>query len=397
MKVHIIGAGIGGLSVAIGLRRIGCEVIISERSGSIREVGAGISLWSNAMNALESLGVENAVRPLTLPARLAEFRVNEGHRCISRMELAAKEKSRGLQPTFSMIHRADLVAALAKSIPAASFRWNQTLVGAQSFEDQITAEFADESRVMSDLLIGADGVHSVVRRHVLGSCRPRYAGYKCYRGICEASPTLVPTGYVCEAWGRGLRFGVTSLADDQVYWWATCPAPPNETEKNPRERLKQLFKNWASPVPQLLKITPPNAILNNDILDHEPRLPWHRGRVGMVGDAAHAVTPNFGQGGCLAIEDAVVLGRHLRPLVESLRKNGSVVSTSAIEKVFGAFASERYDRCRRLARKSNQMGDFGQWSSWWSVALRNFAIGLTPPPLVWRMILKPASFDAGQL
>ncbi len=397
MKVHIIGAGIGGLSVALGLRRIGCEVIISERSCSIREVGAGISLWANAIAALGSLGVENAVRPLTLPVRLAEFRVNEGHRCISRIDLAAKEKDRSLPPTLSMIHRADLVGALAKSIPTATFRWNQTLVGVQSFEDQITAEFADESRVMSDLLIGADGIHSVVRGHVLGNCRPRYAGYTCYRGVCEAPTTLVSTGYVCEAWGRGQRFGVTSLADDQIYWWATCPSPPNETEKNPRERLKELFKNWAAPIPQLLKTTPANAILKNDILDHEPRLPWHRGRVAMVGDAAHAVTPNFGQGGCLAIEDAVVLSRLLRPLVEDLRKRGSVASSSAIEKVFGAFANERFERCRWLAKKSNQMGNLGQWSSWLSVALRNFAIGLTPPPLIWRMILRPTNFDAGQL
>jgi 2-polyprenyl-6-methoxyphenol hydroxylase-like FAD-dependent oxidoreductase len=398
MKVHIIGAGIAGLSMASGLQRIGCEVVISERRDSVREVGAGISLWSNALRALDALGAGEAVRALSQPARLSEFRVNAGHRCIARLNLSEYEHSRQLAPTIWMIHRADLVGALAKLLKPTEFRWEQTLVEIQSFEDQVTAQFADGSRVMSDILVGADGIHSLARRYVLGHCRPRYSGYTCYRGICEAPASLVPLGYICEIWGHGLRFGITSLKDHRVYWWATRPAPPNESERNPRDLLRRLFSPWAAPVPQLLKMTPPNSVLTNDILDHEPRLPWHRGRIIMVGDAAHAVTPNFGQGGCLAIEDAVVFGRHLRPSVERLRRDGSAIpGITEIEKVFGAFTNARFDRCRWLAKKSNHLGELGKWTSGLAVGLRNFAIGLTPPPLMWRTMLKPTLYDAGTL
>lgn len=398
MKVHVIGAGIGGLSVALGLRRIGCEVVVSERAPGLHEVGAGISLWSNAMQALDTLGAGSAVRTATMPARVVEFRLSEGHRCVARLDLAARERSLGLGSTFSMIHRTELVAALAKQLPSNLFRWNQELTHIEPNDEYVTAEFADGSRVMSELLIGADGVHSVARRHVLGSCRPRYAGYTCYRGVCEAKSSLVPSGYVCETWGRGMRFGITSLQRDRVYWWFVRLAPPLEPDKNPHERLRQLLHKWAPPVPQLIKLTRPDAILKNDIVDHEPQLPWHRGRVCLVGDAAHAVTPNVGQGGCLAIEDAVVLSRLVRSLVLSQSKGaGASIDLTQAERLFAAFESERFERCRWLARKSNQLGSLGKWSSSWSVALRNFLIGATPTSVMWRSIVKATQYDAGPL
>lgn len=398
MKVHVIGAGICGLSVALGLRRVGCEVVLSERADGVHEVGAGISLWANAMQALETLGVGGAVRSLSMPAKVAEFRVNDGHRCISRLDLAAREYAKGLPTTFSMVHRAELVSALAKYLPSNVFRWNQTLTEIIADDEHVTAEFADGSRIMSDLLIGADGIHSVARRHVLGSCRPRYAGYTCYRGICEAKPSLVPQGYVTEIWGRGMRFGVTSLPKDRCYWWFVRLAPPDEPEKDARDRLKKLLHGWASPVPQLLKLTRPESILKNDILDHEPRLPWHRGRVGLLGDAAHAVTPNFGQGGCLAIEDAVVLSRLIRAM-EGNRSNPlmDALDLNAAERLFSSFESERFERCRWLAKKSNQLGDLGKWHKSWSVALRNFLIGATPTSFMWRTLMRPTAYDAGPL
>ena len=251
---------------------------------------------------------------------------------------------------------------------------------------------------MSELLIGADGIHSVARRHVLGSCRPRYAGYTCYRGICEAKANLVPAGYVAEIWGRGMRFGVTSLLHDRVYWWFVRLAPAAEPEKDARDRLRKLLRDWASPVPQLIKLTPPEAILKNDILDHAPQLPWHRGRVGLMGDAAHAVTPNFGQGGCLAIEDAVVLSRLVRAQAITRGKSGPLpIDLTAAERLFSTFESERFERCRWLAKKSNQLGELGKCSKGWTVALRNFMIGATPTAYMWRTLFQPTKYEAGPL
>lgn len=398
MKVHVIGAGIGGLCTALGMRRIGCEVLISERADGLREVGAGISLWRNALQGLDALGAGGAIRSSAVPARVVEFRVNEGHRCIARMDLATHEYNKGLEPTINMVHRADLVGTLAKHLPATIFRWKQNLVGIESTDEQVTAVFQDGTRVMSDLLIGADGIHSETRRYVLGACRPRYAGYTCYRGVCEAKANLVSTGYCSEIWGRGMRFGVASIPRGRVYWWFVRTAPPNEAEKDPRDRLRKLLKDWASPVPQLLKLTAPEAIIKNDILDHEPRLPWHRGRAGLLGDSAHAVTPNFGQGGCLAIEDAVVLCRQMRG---AMVRHGTATSFTAdintVERIFSAYESERFKRCSWLCKKSNQLGNLGQWSSGWAVALRNFAFGATPTSYVWRSLFKPMGYDVGTL
>jgi 2-polyprenyl-6-methoxyphenol hydroxylase-like FAD-dependent oxidoreductase len=148
----------------------------------------------------------------------------------------------------------------------------------------------------------------------------------------------------------------------------------------------------------LLKLTPPSAIIRNDILDHEPKLPWHRGRVCLIGDAAHAVTPNFGQGGCLAIEDAVVLGRLMRGMLATRESNNvPAAAMSRIEKMFTAFEAERFERCRWLAKKSDQLGRLGKFASGWSVAMRNFVIGSVPTAFMWRMLFRPTQYDAGAL
>jgi 2-polyprenyl-6-methoxyphenol hydroxylase-like FAD-dependent oxidoreductase len=344
------------------------------------------------------LGVGSIVRGLAQPALVAEFRLNDGHRRVTSLDLITRERSEGLHPTISMIHRADLVASLAKYLPHDTFRWKQTLTQIDATDECVLTEFADGSRVMSDLLIGADGIQSVCRRFVLGNCRPRYAGYTCYRGICEAKPTLVPPGFVSEIWGRGMRFGIASLPKQRVYWWFVRLAPQGESEKDPSGRLRKLLRDWAPPVPQLLKLTPPNAIIKHDILDHEPQLPWHRGRVCLVGDAAHAVTPNFGQGGCLAIEDAVVMSRLIRGSIASGEATTEPVAAMGhIERMFASFESERFERCNWLAKKSNQLGRWGKISSGWGVALRNFLIGSAPTTWMWRMLFRPTQYDAGGL
>ena len=163
--------------------------------------------------------------------------------------------------------------------------------------------------VSGDLLVGADGLNSVVRAHVLGDGPPRYAGETIFRGIAEAE--LDPPDVCREVLGAGQRAAFYDLGAGRCYWWATSPVPPGTAipEAQRSAYLQERFARWPYGLPELFARTPSERILQNDIFDRNPARTWHRRRVVLLGDAAHPTTPNLGQGACLAIEDAVVLAR----------------------------------------------------------------------------------------
>ena len=169
----------------------------------------------------------------------------------------------------------------------------------------------DPTPIAGDLLVGADGLHSVVRRHVLGDGPPRYAGETIFRGIADLA---LPRPEICrELFGAGRRAAYYELGGGRVYWWATAPLPAGTEVPRAGRRayLLEAFAGWAFDLPDVLAATPDDRILQNDIYDRPPARRWHRGRVVLLGDAAHPTTPNLGQGACMAIEDAVVLARAL--------------------------------------------------------------------------------------
>lgn len=173
MKVVIIGSGIAGLSAAIALRRAGATVIVYERAPELTEVGAGISLWSNALRALDTIGVGAAVRERIEPLRQSEF-------------------------------RAELAETLAGCIPHDVVRYGCELAAVQDRSDQVTVAFTNGHRDTADLVIGADGIHSKVRSLLSGDSPPRYAGYTCFRGV-TVLPSSIRPGHLAEWWGRGCR------------------------------------------------------------------------------------------------------------------------------------------------------------------------------------------------
>lgn len=243
--------------------------------------------------------------------------------------------------------------------------------------------FANGHTDEADVVVGADGIHSVVRAAVLGPEVPRYSGYTCWRGICQRPASIEP-GYVAEWWGRGKRVGITTLPDDRVYWWATKNAPPNGREADDRAFLIAEFRDWAEPAPTLFATTPADRIFRNDILDRPPARKWSKGRVGVIGDAAHPTTPNLGQGGCMAIEDAVVLARCLATASDPAR---------GLE----AFAAERRPRTTAITRESWKFGRLGQTEGRLTCWLRDAAIGLLAGLLAPKGFLKYARYDTGPL
>jgi 2-polyprenyl-6-methoxyphenol hydroxylase-like FAD-dependent oxidoreductase len=383
MRATIVGSGIAGLSAAIALRKVGIDVTVYGRAPQLGEVGAGISLWANALRALDYIGAGDAVRRVSLKMTRSEIRARNGRKIQLGFNAGELEQTTGVPDLVRMIHRADLVTALAAHLPPGTARYGQECVGVDLRETGAAVRFKTGHTDTADVVIGADGIRSAVRAAILGPDDPRYSGYTCWRGICPR-PAGVEPGYVGEWWGRGKRLGVTTLTEDRVYWWATKNAPPGGHEPDEGAFLANEFRDWAEPAPTIIATTPADRIFRNDIIDRAPTRPWSVGRAGLIGDAAHSTTPNLGQGGCTAIEDAVVLARCLATATDPAR---------GLE----AFTAERFDRTAKVVRESWKFGRLGQTEGRPTCWLRDVMIGLLGPLIGAGGLLKHATFDVGPL
>ena len=299
MKAIIVGGGIGGLATAVALDQRGWQVEVLERAPAFTEAGAGLSLWPNALRALDRLGLGDTVRGRAVPTGQAGIRDAAG-RWLSRSDTAELERRFG--PT-ALVHRADLLADLRAAVPGESLRSGITVRAVRP--DGTVRHSGGESQ--ADLVVGADGLRSVVRSSVWPDApAPRYVGYTSWRLITPP----VPVGESCESWGRGERFGYARLPDGRVYCYAAANAPEGETGDG-LAGLRRRFGGWHDPIPALLAAADPDAVLHHDLYELPPLAVYASGRVALVGDAAHAMTPDLGQGACQALEDAVVLARTL--------------------------------------------------------------------------------------
>ena len=349
MRVVIVGAGIGGLAAAVALRRIGVEALVLERAPSIREVGAGLSLWSNAVNALRELGLDTNVIAAASVFEQDLVQTPKGRR-IARTELG--EVSRMAGAPCICIHRAVLQKLLLDAVPPHSVRTGARCVGFAGS----TAILENGEHIQADVLVGADGISSVIRDGLHGTEAPRYAGYTAWRGICEDNG-LLPKRTALLVMGSGSQFGAVPCGPGKLYWFMTKNAPRGTTQS--KKDVVAVCRGWAAPVPEIVTATPEDAILQNDIIDRPPLQWWGRGTVTLLGDAAHPTTPNLGQGACQALEDAVVLADCLgrtRPIELALRE----------------YEALRLPRTAEVVRNSWQTGKVIQLDSTVLEQLRNW-------------------------
>jgi FAD-dependent urate hydroxylase len=365
-RAVIIGAGIGGLSTAIALKQTGWDVSVHERAWELREVGAGITLWANAVKVLRKLGAGEAIENIAATIQKSEVRTWRGKLLLRTDFKPISEKIRA--PSFG-IHRADLQAKLADALGREHITLGTTCVAYSQDEKGATALFAEGGEVRGQILIGADGVKSLVRNQLLGNEQPRYAGYTAWRGVGLIDCPEVPVGATFVALGRGSQVGMLPIGRGRTYWFATANMPAGEVAGpgGHKADLLKLFGNWYPPFPSAVAATPDSAILRNDIIDRPPVRKWTDGRVTLLGDAAHPTTPNLGQGACQAIESAYVLAKCMSQsedapagllAYEQARFDRTAYITNESWKVGKLFSYENPLKCWVRDRLMSLMGSF---------------------------------------
>ncbi len=360
----IAGGGIGGTAAALALHQAGLPFRLYERSPAFTEAGAGVSLWPNATRVLKQWGMLDQLMALGEPVTRFNLFRSSG-RMISSICVA------GFATPALCLHRADLHRCLRAPLPTDRIESGRRLLSFTPEPGGITVKFAAGSpprpgglEMSATGLIGADGINSTVRSQLHGSRPPAYRGYCIWRGVVPDIGGFV-RGHISETWGRGRRFGIMPIGRGRICWYATRngPASQKDAPLGRKDEIFQLFKDWHPPIPALIAATEPSMIIKNDAEDRQPLRRWGEGCVTLLGDAAHPITPNVGQGACMAIEDAACLAREL-------------LAAPSIAAGFGAYEAKRKRRTALVGRQARRIGAIGQWENRWMVGGRNLVARL---------------------
>ncbi len=364
--ISIIGGGIAGLSTALALQKQNIPCKVYERSPAYKPVGAGIWLAANAMQVFNSFGIQDDI--IKAGNELSSFGLmtKEINR-ISIPDLQIVKDSYGIATVA--IHRARLQEVLLKQLDEGVVQLGYKFEALTKTKAGYSVQFTNGKTAESKFVIGADGIHSKLRMQLFPNAQKRYSGQTCWRGISTPS---IPEKYAragYELWGNQIRFGFSPISNLEVYWFAVAKRPENDIEPTEKYKanLKQLFKDFDPFVLDLIENTAASAISRNNIEDLKPINVWHKEGVLLLGDAAHATTPNMGQGGGQAIEDAYYLGQLIK-------------HHNDITKAFADFRSVRHKKVNAIVNQSYTLGKIAHIKR--GKRLRNLAFKLAPSKAV---------------
>lgn len=372
-RFAIVGAGIGGLSLAIALQRKGFEVTVYESAPEIKPLGAGLALAVNAIKSFVEIGISEDVLKAGSVLKKLTIKDDLGN-VLAETDSEKISKKYNVVGNFT-IHRADLHNVLLRHLATSTLQVGKLCVDFIQTPSGVKLIFQDGTSANADYVIACDGVHSIIRKKLIPESIPRYAGYTCWRAVINNPPASVDFNETSETWGPGARFGIAPLSNNRLYWFACINAPANDPVMR-GYRIPDLlkhFKNFHSPIPEILQRTEDHQLIWNDIIDIKPLKKFSFGNILLMGDAAHATTPNMGQGACMAIEDAAILAN-------------TISNSQSVDDAFVAFEKKRIKRTTTIVKESWQLGRVAQFENRLLILLRNNLLRLTPPSVAEKQI-----------
>lgn len=341
LKVAIVGAGMGGLATARSLSKKGFDVQIYEQARALSAVGASLTLGPNGLNSLDSIepGIVELLKQAGSEQHSVTLKRSTGE-IIATKPITYMQKYG--QPMLS-IHWSRVQAILASALPPDRIHLQHRCVGFEQFDNGVKLFFSDGKTVETDLLIGADGIHSIVRQNLIGDGLPNYAGRVSWRAVLKFdSDLLSPNTSTLFTSAEGKNFLTIDLGEGYTFWGASMLCDEdliNQEATTPKTRVLQQFAGWAEPVSAIVEATPEPEIIERPIYDRPPLQSWSSGRVMLLGDAAHPVVPSLGQGANTAFEDACELAEYL-------------ANAPSIEAAFKAFETSRIPRTAAIYARS---------------------------------------------
>lgn len=340
LDVVVVGGGIGGLTTAIALQRTGQRVRVLEQARELRPTGAGISLWSNGVKVLDALGLGPDIAAVGGRMRRMGYRDKSGA-VLCEFSLDPLVERVGEHPY--PVRRSDLQRLLLRAVGEGVVRTGQRCVGVDDFGDRAVAKLEGGGRIEADLVVASDGTHSRIRDYVVGEATPRiYLGYHNWNGLVPDRLALgPPTSWTMHV-GDGRRVSTMPVRGGQYFFFDVPLDDPAPSGCDPREALARHFAGWGPPVQRLIEGLDPAGVANVSIHTHEPIDRFARGRVALLGDAAHTTAPDLGQGGCLAMEDALVLSNFI------------ATTNVGVADALARYSAERVPRAADIVRRAGE-------------------------------------------
>ncbi len=345
LKVIVVGAGMGGLTTALALRQAGFTVEVYDRVPELRPAGAGVSLWSNGVKVLNRLGLGPRIAAAGGQMQRVSYRASDG-RVLCDFSLEPLIERVGQRPY--PVARTDLQQLLLDAVGAEHVTLRANCVHVEQDAASATAVFEDGRRATGDLVVAADGTHSVLRGSVLGRLATRrYAGYVNWNGLVPQDPELGPATTWAIYVGQHQRASLMPVGGGRFYFFFDVPLAaglswnPGDT----RAELARHFAGWALPIQRLIQRIDPHTTNRIEIHDVDPLERLVNGRVALLGDAAHTTTPDLGQGGCQAMEDAWVLANTL------------LTTNIGVEDALGRYEAARLPRTTEVVQRARARAD----------------------------------------